>query len=270
MAWFKKRDDDEYDDEYEEEDEYEDDEDDEDEYEDEDDEYEDDDDYEDDDEPRSPLKGVVIGLAILALLLGAISGLLYMRLKSANDQVSELTASLDSTRAELNTLLSERAAATPTPAPTPEPVAVVDNTPEPVQTVVEETPVPTETPEPTPSPTPSSPYIRINTSKTINITTNPQNATVAAGGTATFTAAATNWAWCAWRFVSPDGSTEHVFDVAPNTFAGLTTAGGNTTTLTVRNIPATMNGWSAVCLFVDNANGMKVTEGGVITISDAG
>ena len=282
MAWFKKRydDEDEYDDDEEYEDEYEDDEDeyDEDEEADDEEEYEDDEDYDDDDyddedDRRNPLKGFVIGLVVLALLMAAIIGLLFVRLRSANNQVAELTSSLEATRTELNTLLSERTSATPTPAPTPEPTVpdtdtvVVDVTPEPV---VEVTPEPSPTPVPTPSPTPSSQYIGISTSNTITITTNPQAATVAAGGKATFTAAATNWAWCAWRFISPDGSTEVIFD-KPATNAstnGVTTTGGNTTTFTVNNIPKDMDGWKAVCLFVDAGNGMKVTEGGTITVTD--
>ena len=262
--------------------EYEDDEDDEDdeEY---DDDY-DDDDYDDyDDEPRSH-KGAVIVLAILCLLLAAIAGLLFMRLRSANAQVKDLTEQLNSTRTELNTLLTEKTTAPAAPEVTPEPSTepdmvdnglAVDTPSEPLPAEAdmneepEATPAPAEpTPAPTPAGTPDSKYIGINTSTTINITTNPEAKTVKAGQSATFTAAAANWKWCAWRFISPDGLHEIIFDKVNTKFAGVTTNGGNTTTFTVNNIPKDMDGWKAVCLFVDAGNGMKVTEGGTITVTD--
>ena len=267
----------------------------EDEDEDDEDEYEDDEEYDDedyDDEPRS-LKGLVIGLVILAVLLAAIAGLLFMRLRSANAQVKDLTEQLNATRTELNTLLTEKTTATPAPEVTPEPTPepdMVDATngpevvtpaePEPAEpdmieggdapAVADTTPAPAAepTPAPTPAGTPDSQYIGINTSTTINITTNPEAKTVKAGQSATFTAAAANWKWCAWRFISPDGLHEIIFDKVNTKFAGVTTNGGNTTTFTVNNIPKDMDGWKAVCLFVDAGNGMKVTEGGTITVTD--
>ncbi len=107
-----------------------------------------DDEYDDSRSRRNPLKGVVIALVILALLMGAIIGLLYMRLQSAEKRNEELTGSLNAARNEVNTLLQERTAtpepviATPEPVSTPEPTA----TPEPIVT-------PAPTPEPTPEPT---------------------------------------------------------------------------------------------------------------------
>ena len=63
------------------------------------DEYEDDDydDYDDYYEPRrkNPLKAFVIALLVLMVLMAAIIGLLYARLRSANDQVNQLNASVD-------------------------------------------------------------------------------------------------------------------------------------------------------------------------------
>ena len=272
----KSRKNDDYEDEEYEDEEYEDEED----Y-DEDDEYDDEyDDDEYDDEPRGG-KGLVIALAILAVLLAAIAGLLFMRLRSANDQVKDLTEQLNNTRTELNTLLTEKTAVPAVPEVTPEPTSEPDMAdtgtepaPEPLpaepdMTDIEEpTPEPAPTPEPTPAATPDSKYIGINTSTTINITTNPEAKTVKAGQSATFTAAAANWKWCAWRFISPDGIHEIIFDKVNTKFAGVTTAGGNTTTFTVNNIPKEMDGWKAVCLFVDAGNGMKVTEGGTITVTE--
>ena len=272
----KKNDD--YEDEEYEDEEYEDDED----YDDED--Y-DDDEYDDDydDEPRSG-KGAVIFLVILSLLLAAAAGFFFWKLRSANAQVKDLTEQLNATRTELNTLLTEKTTTPAAPEVTPEPTAepdMVDNgsevetpdEPQPAEPDMIEadtaTPAPAEpTPEPTPAGTPDSKYIGINTSTTINITTNPEAKTVKAGQSATFTAAAANWKWCAWRFISPDGIHEIIFDKVNTKFAGVTTAGGNTTTFTVNNIPKEMDGWKAVCLFVDAGNGMKVTEGGTISVTD--
>ena len=125
----------------------------------------------------------------------------------------------------------------------------------------------------TAAPTPSSEYINISTSTLITVNKNPQNVTVAAGGSATFTVDATNDTWWAWRFVSPDGVDEVIFDAIgtdnrySDVFTGVTTTGGNSETFVVNNINASMNGWKVVCLLWDNAGGLKATEGGVITVS---
>ena len=105
----------------------------EDEYDDYEDDYEDDDDYDDYYEPRrkNPLKAFVIALLVLLVVMAAIIGLLYARLRSANNQVTQLNASLEASRTEINNLISEREAAAaavpestpvPTPMPTPEPI----------------------------------------------------------------------------------------------------------------------------------------------------
>ena len=139
------RDDRSYDDEYEDDEEYED-------------EYEDDE-YEEEDEDyprRNPLKPFVIALIILMLLMAVIIGLLFMRLQTANDRVTELNNSLTATRTELNNLLLEKTSATPVPTPSPEPTPEPTATPEP-------TPEPTATPEPTPEPTPTPEPLLKNT-----------------------------------------------------------------------------------------------------------
>lgn len=131
----------------------------EDEYDDYDDDEYDDDEYDDYYEPqrKNPLKGFVIALLVLMVVMAAIIGLLYARLRSANNQVSQLNASLEASRTEINNLLSERANATPvpesTPVPTPMPTA------EPAEeTAPEATPeiAPVITPEPTAAPDPAA------------------------------------------------------------------------------------------------------------------
>ena len=125
---------------------------------DEDEEYDDDyeDDYEDDyydDEPRrNPLKGVVIALVILALLLGAVCALLYMRLQTAEGKVSELTTALSNTQTELSRAQAQVASAPAAPALPPATPAPM-TTPAPTTAPAQETPAPTATPEPTPEPT---------------------------------------------------------------------------------------------------------------------
>ncbi len=122
-----------------------------------DDDYEDDyeDDYYDDAPRRNPLKGVVIALVILALLLGAVCALLYMRLQTAEEKVSELTTTLSNTQTELSRAQAQVASATAAPAlPTATP-APMNTTPAPTAVPAQETPAPTATPEPTPEPTPT-------------------------------------------------------------------------------------------------------------------
>lgn len=102
------------------------------------------------------------------------------------------------------------------------------------------------------------------------ITKQPTKETVEVGGSATFVANATGWAWCAWRFLSPDGKTEVIFDVTADKFPGLTITGGNSTTMYLTNIPVELNGWKAVCLFSSATNLWTYTDGtAVITVNAA-
>jgi len=52
------------------------------------------------------------------------------------------------------------------------------------------------------------------------ITKQPTRETVTVGGSAAFSANAQNYSWCAWRFMSPDGKTEVIFDVTEPHFPG--------------------------------------------------
>lgn len=143
--------------------------------------------------------------------------------------------------------------ATPTPKPTEQPTAAPTNTPAPTTAAATPTPAPTNTPTPTATPL-GAPVI----------TKQPTKEIVDEGGSATFIANATGWAWCAWRFLSPDGKTEVIFDVTGDRFPGLTITGGNRTTLRLENIPAEMNGWKAVCLFSSAANLWSYTDGSAV------
>ena len=148
-------------------------------------------------------------------------------------------------------------AATPTPTPTTAPTTAPTAAP-----TTGTTTAPTNTPTPTntPAPTAGAPII----------TKQPTKETVEVGGSATFVANATGWAWCAWRFLSPDGKTEVIFDVTADKFPGLTITGGNSTTMYLTNIPMELNGWKAVCLFSSATNLWSYTDGtAVITVSAA-
>lgn len=139
-------------------------------------------------------------------------------------------------------------AATPTPTPTTAPTTAPTAAP-----TTGTTTAPTNTPTPTntPAPTAGAPII----------TKQPTKETVEVGGSATFVANATGWAWCAWRFLSPDGKTEVIFDVTADKFPGLTITGGNSTTMYLTNIPVELNGWKAVCLFSSATNLWTYTDG---------
>ena len=148
-------------------------------------------------------------------------------------------------------------AATPTPTPTTAPTTAPTAAP-----TTGTTTAPTNTPTPTntPAPIPGAPVI----------TKQPTKETVEVGGSATFVANATGWAWCAWRFLSPDGKTEVIFDVTADKFPGLTITGGNSTTMYLTNIPMELNGWKAVCLFSSATNLWSYTDGtAVITVNAA-
>ncbi len=145
------------------------------------------------------------------------------------------------------------------PNATPTPAATATAAPTAVPSTVPATAAPTNTPAPTATPI-GAPVI----------TKQPTRETVDEGGSATFAADASGWAWCAWRFLSPDGKTEIIFDVTRDRFPGLAITGGNSTTLRLENIPAEMNGWKAVCLFSSSNNKWSYTDGtAVITVNAA-
>ncbi|MBR6209063.1 MAG: hypothetical protein IKQ69_08690 [Oscillospiraceae bacterium] len=153
------------------------------------------------------------------------------------------------------------AAETPAPTPTAEPTA----TPEPTPTA---TPEATATPSPTPSPTPVPEYMTLwgNKNPDLKVTKDPTSVQVQAGGSATFTADAAKYVWCAWRFISPEGK-EIIFDKANAQFPGITTTGGNGLTFTVNNIPANMDGWKIVCLFSDNFGNFVLSKEAAVKVS---
>ena len=139
---------------------------------------------------------------------------------------------------------------TPTPAPTPIPTPA----PTPVPTPV---PTPAPTPVPTPVPTPAATPVPAGYP---TVTKNPTNETVKEGGYCYFVAKYQNAKWATWHFVSPDGGTDLDYKAALQNFPTLGIEGGDTSTVLLKTIPLTMNGWSAYCDFFNDVGHSKTTS----------
>ena len=77
---------------------------------------------------------------------------------------------------------------------------------------------------------------------------------------AVFGARANGAALFAWRIASPDGTTLYDAAAAPEYFPGLRVQGADTDTLTMLDIPSSLDGWQVECLFTD-ASGEKALSG---------
>ena len=82
---------------------------------------------------------------------------------------------------------------------------------------------------------------------------------------AVFIARANGAALFAWRIVSSDGTALYDAAAAPEYFPGLRVQGADTDTLTLLDIPSSLNGWQVECLFTDDAGekalGTRVAHG---------
>ena len=146
----------------------------------------------------------------------------------------------------------------PTPAPTPVPTPIPTVAPTPV-------PTPAPTPVPTPAPTPA-PAVTAAPAGYPTVTKNPTDETVKEGGYCYFVAKYQNAKWATWHFVSPDGSTDLDYKGALQNFPTLGIEGGDTSTVLLKTIPLTMNGWSAYCDF-SNDLGHSKTSSATITVT---
>ena len=102
----------------------------------------------------------------------------------------------------------------------------------------------------------------------VTITKSPTSETVKKGDTAVFVARADNAEGRVWRLVSPDASNTINVKNAPNEFSGLWIDGANTDTLTLGNIPESLNGWYVECKF-EGKGGPVYTSGAKITVTGA-
>lgn len=97
-------------------------------------------------------------------------------------------------------------------------------------------------PDPTPAPAPTA-------IPDVYITKHPYGETVSSGESAVFIARADHVYEIIWHVVTPEGETYDV-EHAPYDLPGLKVTGQGTETVTLSNIPQSMNGWSLECMFV--------------------
>ena len=87
---------------------------------------------------------------------------------------------------------------------------------------------------------------------------------------AVFIAHANGAALFAWRIVSPDGTTLYDAAAAPEYFPGLRVQGADTDTLTLLDIPSSLDGWQVECLFTDNSGEKALSERASLTVYPVG
>lgn len=87
---------------------------------------------------------------------------------------------------------------------------------------------------------------------------------------AVFIARADGAALFAWRIVSPDGTTLYDAAAAPEYFPGLRVQGADTDTLTMLDIPSSLDGWQVECLFTGDAGEKALSERASLTVYPVG
>ena len=116
---------------------------------------------------------------------------------------------------------------------------------------------------PSPSPTPQT----AGSTAKPTVTKDPTDETVDEGGECVFIADYTNAIWAVWHFVSPDGKTDYRFDdkALETAFPGLKVENGMYSNMTLKNIPAALNGWRVCCEYRNN-NGSVRTNYATVTV----
>ena len=94
--------------------------------------------------------------------------------------------------------------------------------------------------------------------KAINVTKSPTDEVRLAGGIAYFTSDANGYSKLAWNFESPDKKAVTVEEFRTR-FPYAVVEGENTTTLTVKNVSADMNGWAVYCTFFNGETEVSTT-----------
>ncbi len=141
----------------------------------------------------------------------------------------------------------------PTVLPTFTPIPTVQPTPMPTPTIQ---PTPTLTPiPPTPSPTPLLPIILKS----------PTSEIVEEGGSCYFVARYDNATVAVWHFVSPDGQVDMTYINAQKVFSPVEIINGMYSTMQLKNIPYSLNGWKVYCRY-SNDNGSTNTGIAYITV----
>ena len=99
----------------------------------------------------------------------------------------------------------------------------------------------------------------------VTVTKSPTSETVEKGGKATFVAHAANATNITWRLVSSDGKETIYVAAVGEYFAGVTTWGLGTDSLTIKNIPENMSGWLVEAMF-DGPGGPAYSAGARIIV----
>ena len=118
------------------------------------------------------------------------------------------------------------------------------------ETTAEATPTPT--PSPSAAPQPASTGLP-------TVTKHPTDETVDIGGECVFIANYSNAIWAVWHFVSPDGKTDYRFDdkAMQTAFPGLKVENGMYSNMSLKNIPAELNGWRVCCEYRNNSGSVR-------------
>ena len=103
---------------------------------------------------------------------------------------------------------------------------------------------------------------------TVVVTKNPTGESAGVGGTVTFIAHARNASSVTWRLVSADTLQTVYAANAPSSFPGVKVYGASGDTLTLSNVPASLNGWCAEAMF-SGPGGPVYSTGARITVNAA-
>jgi hypothetical protein len=75
-----------------------------------------------------------------------------------------------------------------------------------------------------------------------------------------------NATWAVWHFVSPDGQTDMTYEAAAERFPTMEIVNGMYSTMTLKNVPADLNGWRVYCRYT-NKVGSVDTKSALITVT---
>ena len=98
------------------------------------------------------------------------------------------------------------------------------------------------------------------------MTKSPTDEKVIVGGSCYFVARYQNAIWAVWHFVSPDGNRDLVYTDAAKEFPTLTIVDGDLSTMQLKNVPETLNGWKVYCRFSNNS-GQADTGRATVTVT---
>lgn len=197
-------------------------------------------------------KYITVILLLLSILMLTACGDIYVQMPEGT------TLSLpDGTVASTKTAAAT-VSAQPTPDPLPVP-AVATPAPTPVPTPAP-TPVPAETPAPVGAqPVSSTTTVTTTTTTTlpavpanVYVTKAPYSENVPVGGSCMFISYAANSTSVTWTLVNWNASVIYNLSDGPYYFPGLRVSGQGSSTITLSNVPESMNGWRVQACFTGN------------------